>query len=434
MRLVQITIPAGKREAIRSVLDDEEIDYVVIDESSDREYTSVITFPLPPTAVEPILEKLREAGLPEESFTVVLDAETVISRRYEALERRFAEEEGTDRISREEVAARAKDLAPSTSTFVAMTAASVMIATAGVLLDSAAVVVGSMVIAPLIGPAMATSVGTVLQERELFERGLRLQALGFVLSIAVAAVFAYLLRSLHLVTFGPEELVAIGEVSERLAPDFLSLAVALAAGFAGAYSLSSGVSSSLVGVAIAIALVPPTAVIGVGIAWGLPAVVAGSTVLVLVNFISINLAALAVLWYQGYRPQGFFRASAARSETIKQIAVLGLAIAILSVFLGGATYYSYQSSVVESEVRSDVLAVLDRPAYDDLTLIEVTVIGDGLPFAPQPERVVVTVGHQQGQSYPDLADDLAREIRTGHELAVEVRFVEVQVNTATSER
>ena len=430
MRLVQITIPAGKRQAIRSVLDDEEIEYVVTDESSDREYTSIITFPLPPNAVEPVLDRLRDAGLPSDAYTVILDAETVISRRYEELEQRYAEDEAsTDRISREEVAARAKDLAPSNAAFVAMTSASVMIATAGVLLDSAAVVVGSMVIAPLIGPAMATSVGTVLADRELFERGVRLQGLGFVLAIAVAAVFAYLLRSFHLVNFGPAELVTIGEVAERLAPDFLSLVVALAAGFAGAYSLSSGVSSSLVGVAIAVALVPPTAVIGVGIAWGLPAVVAGSTVLVLVNFLSINLAALAVLWYQGYRPRGLFRESEARRDTIKQVAVLAVAIGLLSVFLGGATFFSYQSSVVESEVHSDVRSVLDRPAYSALTLVDVEVRGDGLPFAPQPQRVVVTVGHPPGESYPSLVDDLAAEIQTGHDLTVEVHFIEVQVRT-----
>ena len=433
MRLVQITIPAGKREAIRSVLDDEGVDYVVTDESSDRDYTSIITFPLPSNAVEPVLERLREAGLPDEAYTIILDAETVISRRFDELEQRYAEEkQGTDRISREEVAARAEDLAPSLPTFVAMTAASVMIATAGVLLDSAAVVVGSMVIAPLIGPAMATSVGTVLQERELFERGVKLQAIGFLISIAVAAVFAYLLRTVHLVNFGPEELVAIGEVSERLAPDFLSLVVALAAGFAGAYSLSSGVSSTLVGVAIAIALVPPTAVIGVGIAWGLPAVVAGSTVLVLVNFLSINMAALAVLWYQGYRPQGLFRADAARAATIKRVAFLAVAIALLSVFLGGATFFSYQSSVVDEEVRSDVRTVLDRPAYQDLVLVDVKVQRGGLPFAPQPQRVVVQVGRPAGEEYPSLADAFAEEIDTGHELAIEVQFVEIQVRTPTS--
>lgn len=429
MRLVQISVPAGKRESIRRVLRDEEIDYVVSEESSDRKFTEIVTFPLPVNAVEPVLDQLREAGLGDDSFTVILDAETVISRRADALEERYAEdEEAADRISREEVAARASDLSPTLLTFVAMTTASVLIATAGVLLDSAAVVVGSMVIAPLIGPAMATSVGTVLQDRDLFVRGVRLQVFGFVLSIAVAAVFAWLLRSIHLVPLGPMEIMAIGEVEERLAPDFLSLAVALAAGFAGAYSLSSGVSSSLVGVAIAIALVPPTAVIGIGIAWGLPTVVAGSTVLVLVNFISINFAALATLWYQGYRPESWFREDAARSATIKRLAVMVVAIVLLSLFLGGATLTSYQTATVENEVRDDVGQVLDKPQYEDLVLVEVTVERGGLAFAPQIERVVVTVGRPPGMANTGLADDLAAAINEGsRDLVVEVRYVEVEI-------
>ena len=85
MRLVQVTIPTGKRETVLSILDDEGIDYVVTDESSGREYTAVAYFPLPTNAVEPILETLREAGLEREAYTVVLKAETVESERFEAL-------------------------------------------------------------------------------------------------------------------------------------------------------------------------------------------------------------------------------------------------------------------------------------------------------------------------------------------------------------
>ena len=431
MRLVQVTVPPGTRDAVRRVLDDEGVDYVVSDETSDRDYVEVVSFPLPPAAVEPVLDRLRDAGIGEDAFTVILDAETVISRRSEALTERYAEDEDArQRISREEVAARAADLSPSLPTFVAMATTSVLIATAGVLLDSAAVVVGSMVIAPLIGPAMATSVGTVIQDRELFVRGVRLQVIGFVLAVVVAAVFAWVLRSINLVPLGPGEVLAIGEVAERLAPDFLSLAVALAAGLAGAYSLSSGVSSSLVGVAIAIALVPPTAVIGIGIAWGLPALVAGSTVLVLVNFASINLAALATLWYQGYRPERWFDEDAARAATIKRVGVLVAVIVLLSVFLGAATLSSYQSTTVENEVRTEVATVLDRPAYEGLRLIDLTVEQGGVAFAPQPERVIVTVGVPPGEPPAGLTDALAAEINGDRSLGVEVRFVTVETRAA----
>lgn len=65
-------------------------------------------------------------------------------------------------------------------------------------------------------------------------------------------------------------MLSLSEVRERLRPDFLSLVVALGSGVAGVYSLMSGVSSALVGVAIAVALIPPAATVGIGIAWGSP--------------------------------------------------------------------------------------------------------------------------------------------------------------------
>ncbi|MFB6173328.1 MAG: DUF389 domain-containing protein, partial [Halobacteriales archaeon] len=212
-------------------------------------------------------------------------------------------------------------------------------------------------------------------------------------------------------------------VRERLAPDFLSLAVALGAGVAGAYSLSSGVSTSLVGVAIAVALVPPTAVAGIGIAWGMPAVVFGSTVLVLVNFVSINLAALALLWYQGYRPRFWFREEQARSQTVTRIAILTVVILVLSVPLATATYSSFRTATVEQEVRGEVEAVLDGE-YGALELLDLQIRTEGIPVLREPEGVVVTIGHPPGESYPGLAEAIAARVDSG--LAVEVRFVALE--------
>src|SRR6056297_3141372 len=70
VRLVQLTIPAGKRETILDALDDEEVDYVVTDETSGREFTGVVYFPLPANAVEPVLDRLQEEGVSDDAYTV----------------------------------------------------------------------------------------------------------------------------------------------------------------------------------------------------------------------------------------------------------------------------------------------------------------------------------------------------------------------------
>ncbi|MFT4891628.1 MAG: putative hydrophobic protein (TIGR00341 family) [Halobacteriales archaeon] len=426
MRLVQVTIPAGKREAVLDTLDDQGIDYVLTDEVSGREYTAVAYVPLPTNAVEDVLDTLRDAGIERDAYTVVLNAETVVSERFEALEERYAEEKDEDRIAREELEARAEELAPSVRTYAIMTVVSVVIATAGLLLDSPSVVVGSMVIAPLIGPAMATTVGTVLDDRDLFLRGLKLQVLGFSLAIVTAALFALFVRYVHLVPPGIE-ILAIEEIGERVTPDFLSLAIALGAGVAGALSLRSGVSASLVGVMIAVALVPPAAAVGIGIAWGAPTVIVGSGVLVLVNAISINLAALATFWYGGYRPERWFRLDEARTATLYRVLALVLSLLVLSAFLGSVTYASYRSAEVEQSITGDVETVVENSGA---TVVGVSFVNDesllARPFDPQPERVIVTVGVDPDATYPDLAARIRRRVTDDGGPTVEVRFVEVQ--------
>ncbi len=417
-------IPAGKRDAILGLLDDEGIDYVLTDETSGREYTGIVSFPLPTGAVEPVLQKLREAGIERESYTVVLDAETVVSKKFERLSERYEDEESSDRIPREELKTQAGQMAPDFMTYAVLIVVSVVIATAGVLLDSAAVVVGSMVIAPLIGPAMATSVGTVLDESDLFVRGVRLQFVGLVLAVIAAAVFAWFLKTVHLIP--PTDILVIGQVQERLKPDILSLAVALGAGIAGALSLRSGVSASLVGVMIAVALVPPVAVVGIGIAYMKPLVVLGASVLLLVNVLSINLAATATLWYGGYRPEHWFQFDDARSATVKRVAILVGAIAVLSVFLGGVTYMSYNTAAIEDEVVAGVGDTLED--YPDLRLVDVRLVHEEnlyeRVFDPKPERIVITVARPPGERYPDLAQDIYESVVDSDGIAVEVRFLE----------
>jgi len=423
VRLVQVTIPTGKRETVRAALDDEGVDYVLTDETGGGEYTAVAYVPLPTNAVEPILDRLREAGIDEGTYTVVLEAQTVVSDDFDELSERYAEDEDPERIAREELISAAQDLMPPRSTYLVMSVVSAVIATAGLLLDSPAVVVGSMVIAPLIGPAMAASVGTVVVDDDLFAKGVRLQVVGLLLSVASAAVFAWFVRTVHLIP--PfTDVTAIPQVQERLYPDFLSLAVAIGAGVAGSLSLTAGVSSALVGVMIAVALIPPAATVGIGIAWGLPTVSLGSGVLVLVNLLSINLAALVVLRYRGYRPVNWFQLDEARGATIRRVGVLVATILLLSAFLGGVTYDSYQSATAEEAIQDAVAATLADEAGATLLSVEIT-RGDGFLFR-DTERVIVTVGVERGDPPPlaDRVDDRVEGV-VGGSVDTQIRYVTV---------
>ncbi|GKZ14169.1 TIGR00341 family protein [Haladaptatus sp. T7] len=436
MRLVQVSIPTGERETVVETLDSEGIDFFLTDETGGRRYTAIATFPLPQNAVQPVIDKLHDAGLSDEAHTVIIDAETDTSRQFEQLAKRYEAENGADRIARDEILTAARELSPRLRTFVFMTVVSAVVATAGLLLDSPAVVVGSMVIAPLVGPALSAGVGTVLDESALFTRGVKLQLLGVTVAIASATLFAFFVRVLYL--FPPNtDITAISQISGRLTPDFLSLIVALGAGSAGVISLAAGVSVALVGVMIAAALIPPAAAVGIGIAWGSPVVALSAGVLVLVNVLSINLSAIVTLQYMGYRPKNWFKLERSREEAIKRIGALVVALAVLSVFLGGVTYFSYQGAQFEQGADRAVTNVFEQPRYQQAERLQMqvqyrqtfplgkTTYTRNLPFR-EPHRVVVTVGRPRGEQYPDLAERIHDRIatRTGRTVGVQIRYVE----------
>ncbi|AGB17304.1 TIGR00341 family protein [Halovivax ruber XH-70] len=425
MRLVQLTVPTGSREAITGVLDDREIDYVVTEETSSRRYTAVIYFPLPKAAVEPVLDELGEQGVPEDAYTVVLEAETVISRRFDRLKEAYESDDvDEDRIARQELLSEAQSLTPTRSIYVAMTIISAVVATAGLFLDSPAVVVGSMVIAPLIGPALGASVGSVLNDETLFRKSLVYQALGVGLAIAAATFFALLVNVTNIVP-SSLELTEVGEINERLAPDLLALAIALGAGIAGMVSISTGLATALVGVMIAAALIPPAAAAGIAIAWGEPAAALGATTLVFVNVLSVNLAGLVTLWYAGYRPEGLWNLGPTESRVRRRVIGLVVIVGIFALFLGGITYASYQVSTFEQDAREEVEAVL---AEDDAAqLLDLSVeLDESLPVR-EPSRVIVTVGAPPGEVDPTLAAAIRERVaeQAASDVSVQVRYIAI---------
>lgn len=436
MRFVQVSIPAEMRAEVLAVLDDAEIDYVITEDATGQ-YEAIVSFPLPVDDVEQTIDRLTAIGIPEEAWTVVLDAKTVVSKRFER-----QSEEDVDhvshpgRIPREELQATAKDLAPERTerwSYMALTAVSAVVATVGLLQNSAAVVVGSMVIAPLVGPAMAASVGTVVGDTELTTRGVQLQTYGLVLAIVSAAVFGAFVRFTGLVPPGTA-ITEIPEIQSRLAPGFLSLGVALGAGVAGAISLATGSGAALVGVMIAVALIPPAATVGIGLAWGQPIVSIGSGVLLLVNVLSINLAALVVFWFLDFRPLRSTDVDAAKITMRRRLRVLFFALIALSVFLGGVTYLTYQQSSFEQEATTTVCDVLEEQPYQELSLQETTVQSSETDIAfdavgageRTPIHVGVTVNRPVESTYPTLARTLVRRIsdHTDYEVVVDVRYID----------
>src|SRR6056297_1237326 len=198
MRLIQTLVPEGKRQLVIDLLEDAEIDYAMTSETSRSDYSDIVYIPTDVDSVEEILDSLRDVGVERDGYMIVSDVETIVSDRFEQQQADDENDEETngvaeeERISREELQTKARNLSRSTTNYIALTLISAIVATAGLLQDSAAVVVGSMVIAPLIGPAMASCVGTVINDDDnaLFWEGARSQAVGLAVAVLSATLFA----------------------------------------------------------------------------------------------------------------------------------------------------------------------------------------------------------------------------------------------------
>jgi uncharacterized hydrophobic protein (TIGR00271 family) len=180
--------------------------------------------------------------------------------------------------------------------YVTMLALSVAIASLAVLQDSTAVIIGAMLIAPLMTPIMGCAAGLVAGWRNRV-----VTSLGVIVASVVTAVgLAWILASW---VPGLVPLDANYQVLSRASPTLLDMAVALAAGAAGAYAtVDSRVSQSLTGVAIAVALVPPLSVVGVTLEAGRFHAAGGAFLLFTTNLVSIIIASMVVFVLVGFSP------------------------------------------------------------------------------------------------------------------------------------
>lgn len=168
-----------------------------------------------------------------------------------------------------------------------------MIATFGLFINSSSVIIGAMLLAPLMQPIVSLSMGVLRQDVTLEIDGAKTIAIGVFSVLATAAIIAVLIPI--------EQLTS--EMSGRLSPTILDLFVAIASGIAAAYAKSNEkILGSLAGVSIAVALVPPIAVAGIGIGWGEWHMFSTAFLLFVTNLVGIVLAAAFTFAMLGFSP------------------------------------------------------------------------------------------------------------------------------------
>jgi uncharacterized hydrophobic protein (TIGR00341 family) len=319
LRLIEIFLPQKDEYRVRQALENQK----VLDIWQERYTKDLIHIKIlvPTGETQDIVDLLEKHISRVEGYRIFLVPVEATLPRPEPTKKIAVEDEDENKqgensnkkpagICREELYSDIDKTIKLTWVFIVLTLLSSLVAAIGILQENVAVIIGAMVIAPLLGPNLAMSLATTLGDIDLARRALKANAVGIFSSLSFAVLVGYLLK------VNPD----IPDILSRTKVSLGDILLALAAGSAAALSLTSGVSSALIGVMVAVALLPPLVVLGMLMGSGHWVLSLGALLLVLTNLICINLAGVMTFLVQGVRPRKYWDTDRARKAT--QIAII----------------------------------------------------------------------------------------------------------------
>ena len=301
--------------------------------------------------------------------------------------------------------------------FSALMTLSVLIAVMGLLADSTAVVIGAMLVAPLMSPVLAAAAALVMGWPGRVVRQLGISFAGAAGAVGLAALTSLVFPA----TIEPLP----GEILARTSPNLLDLGIALAAGSAGAYAqIRRAAADALTGVAVAVALVPPLAVVGICLQLQLFGLALGAFLLFLANVIGIVMSAAVTFLICGLVP-------GRRWQSGSGLIARGIRWAALAVIIMTLPLHITRTQVLPPvDPTEDVELAVDRfveTAKGDAEVISVSVerASDELSVD------IVLTGSTNSPDAGQVADFLARELAEA--VAVTIQIVEVRTDSAVAD-
>ena len=340
-RLIILILPNGSVEKVKNLL----YRYDVLESwTVETEGKSVTNIIIRREKTESLLNTLQKEFSNLENFSISLlpveasipipepikntlnkskpeDKETV-----EELTDSIGPQELVNRLSRHEIYADISDIAQLSKVFIVMVILSSIVGAIGVLNNNVAVIIGAMVIAPLLGPNTALSLATVLGDVDLAKSAIKTNFLGIFTALILSTILVSLL------TVNP----TIPEILLRTQAGLGSVTLALASGIAGALSFTVGFRSTLIGVMVALALLPPLVTSGLLLGSGHLSLALGAFLLFLINLVCVNLSGVITFVIQKIRPIKEDRIKLAKKWTYNAITIWSI---LLSIFIISILFY-----------------------------------------------------------------------------------------------
>jgi uncharacterized hydrophobic protein (TIGR00271 family) len=314
---------------------------------------------------------------------------------------------------KEEVRSTIHAGASLTPTYLVMNMLATIIACYGLLADSAAGIIGAMVIAMLLGPIAGTGLAMVDGDLALLRKSLLAEMAG----VAVVMATAFVIGIVH------QDIPPGTEMLARTNPGYPDLMIALAGGAAAtAASVSRGVSLSLVGVAIATALVPPLSTCSMLLARGSTELALGAFLLAFTNMVAIQFTSSVVFWIAGYST--ITRSWSSGYRLLIRNLVSIMLLLTLGAFLWARTYDAVSSMLFEANVRKTLQGSLKEHPGSHLTEVRF----DHAEGKTLVRAVIRSPGPFSAQDVAGMEGRLPKA-PGGSEIELHVRRVAVEVMT-----
>ncbi len=320
LRLIEMAIPEDEKEELEKILEDQPTLNVWSDPLSEGRL--LIKILLSADKTEGVLDLLEDrfASKTKDFRIVLLPVEAVVPRpepeKPTPLDEEEEEEPKPDagRMYREEVYYDILDAIKLNQIWITLVILSSIAAAIGIFYGSIAVIIGAMVIAPLLGPNVALAFATTLGDTDLAKKALKTNAIGLAIALIMPMIFG-------LVMAGQIEPGQIPEIDSRTEVKLGDLAIALVAGATGGLAFTTGISAALVGVMVAVALLPPLVVCGLLAGSGNLSAALGALLLLVTNLICVNLAGVFTFIAQGIHPNSWWEEKRAKKATRQAVAL-----------------------------------------------------------------------------------------------------------------
>ena len=330
MKLIEVIADSGHLDTLTGLAEQHEVLdhwYMQADDGQRQSFRMLVN----DEARQPILDSLQGMlGSSKNDRIVVLPVEAVLPRP-QSVEKSNSKKQSVSKSTREELYNQIEKGARLDFNFLILTFLSTIVAAIGLLENNVAVIIGAMVIAPLLGPNIALALATTLGDKALMLASLKTNLAGVLLALIISMTIGWLWPYANP---GPE-------ILSRTDVGFDSILLALASGAAAALSLTSGIASALVGVMVAVALLPPTATLGMMLVMGHYDLATGAALLLAINVVCVNLSASLVFVLKGIRPRTWLEKSKARQSIawiilfwLMTLIVLAMVVAVRTVVEG----------------------------------------------------------------------------------------------------